>query len=156
MVVLYLSNEFYGNAYIDNGLLFLSLNDNMKKKKREDVNVTYLWHCWLSHINESRINKYYKDKFFDPYNFESYEICESCLMSKMTKTPFTRYRERASDILDLVHTDVYGPMSTQVRGGYSYFIIFTNDRSRFGYVYLMKYKFEVFDKFKEYQRMVKK
>ena len=28
--------------------------------------------------------------------------------------------------------------------------------SRFGYVYLMKYKYEVFDKFKEYQRMVEK
>ena len=59
----------------------------------------------------------------------------------MTKTPFTGHGEKASDILDLVHTDICGPISTQVRGGYSYFIIFTNDRSRFGYVYLMKYKF---------------
>ena len=47
-------------------------------------------------------------------------------------------------------------MSTQARGGYSYFIMFTDDRSRFGYVYLMKYKSEAFDKFKEYQRMVEK
>ena len=45
---IYFSNEFPGNTYIDNGLLFLSLNDNIlhvdkiKKRKREDVNVTYL------------------------------------------------------------------------------------------------------------------
>ena len=58
--------------------------------------------------------------------------------------------------MDLVHTDVCDLMSTQVRGGYSYFIIFIDDSSRFGYVYLIKYKFEVFDKFKEYQRMVEK
>ena len=126
--------------------MFLSLNDNvlhvdnMKKKKREDVNVTYLWHCRLGHINESRINKLYKDNFFYPYNYELYKTCESCLMKKMTKTLFTGHGDRTSDILDLVHTDVCGPMSTQVRGGYSYFITFTDDRSRFGYVYLMKYK----------------
>ena len=45
-------------------------------------------------------------------------------------------------------------MSTQIRGGYSYFIIFIGDKLRFGYVYLMKYKYEAFDKFKECQRMV--
>ena len=60
----------------------------------------------------------------------------------MTKTPFTGYKEKASDILNFVHTDVHDLMSTQARGGFSYFIICTNDRSRFGYVYLMKYKSE--------------
>ena len=77
-------------------------------------------------------------------------------MEKITKTSFTGHGERVSDILDLIHTDVCGLMSTQTRGGYSYFITFTDDRSRFGYVYLMKYKFEAFDKFKEYQRIVEK
>ena len=128
----------------------------MKKRKREDMNVTYLWHCRLGHINESRINKLFKDKFFDPYDYESYGTCESCLMRKMTKTPFTGYEEKMNDILDLVHTDVCSPILTQTKGGYSYFITFTDDRSRFGYMYLMKYKFEAFDKFKEYQRMVEK
>ena len=77
-------------------------------------------------------------------------------MKIMIKTPFTRYGEKVSDILDLIHTDVYGSISTQARGRYSYFIIFNDDISRFRYVYLMKYKSNIFDKFKEYQRMVKK
>ena len=71
----------------------------------------------------------------------------------MIKTPFTRHGEKVSDILDLVHTDVCGPISFQARGGYSYFITFTDDKSRFRYVYLMKYKFEAFEKFKEYQKI---
>ena len=74
----------------------------------------------------------------------------------MIKTPFTGHGEKASDILDHVHTDVCGSMSTQARGGYSYFITFTDDRSKFGYVFLIKYKFKIFNKFKEYQRMVEK
>ena len=45
-------------------------------------------------------------------------------------------------------------MSIQARGGYSYFITFTNDFSRYGHVYLMKYKFEAFENFKEYKNEV--
>ena len=103
-----------------------------------------------------RINKLYKEKFFDPYDYESLRTCESCLLDKMIKTLFIGHRERTSDILDFVHTDVCGPISTQARGGYSYFIIFIDDMSRFRYVYLIKHKFEVFDKFKEYQTIIKK
>ena len=47
-----------------------------------------------------------------------------------------------------------GPMSTQARGGYEYFITFTDDYSRFGYVYLMKHKSKAFAKFKEFRAEV--
>ena len=63
---IFFSNEYYGSAFTDNSLMFLSLNDNMlhvenmKKRKRKDVNVTYLWHCRLGHINESRLTSYTK------------------------------------------------------------------------------------------------
>ena len=98
----------------------------------------------------------YKEKFFDSYDCESLETCESCLMGKMTKTSFSGHGDRINELLGLVHTDVCGPMTTHARGGYLYFIAFTDDLSRFGYVYLMKHKSEAFDRFKEYQSMVKK
>ena len=44
-----------------------------------------------------------------------------------------------------------GPMSVQVRGGYEYFITFTDDCSVYGYVYLMRHKSEAFEKFREYK-----
>ena len=47
-------------------------------------------------------------------------------------------------------------MTTQAKGGYSYFITFIDDLSRLGYVYLLKHKFKAFDKFKEYKSMVEK
>ena len=77
-------------------------------------------------------------------------------MGKMTKTPFSGHGERTTELLGLIHTDVCGPMTTQARGGYSYFITFTDDFSRYGFVYLMKHKSEAFDKFLEYQSMVEK
>ena len=88
--------------------------------------------------------------FFDSCEFESYGTCKSCLMKKMTNTPFVGHGERANELLALVHSDVCGSMMTQARREYSYFITFTDDLSRFGYIFLMKHKFEAFDKFKKY------
>ena len=65
-----------------------------------------------------------------------------------------RFSERASDLLELIHTDVCGPMSSTARGGFQYFITFNDDLSRYGYVYLMRYKSETFEKFKEFHNEV--
>ena len=64
--------------------------------------------------------------------------------------------ERAFELLELKHSDVCGPMSTTARGGYQYFVTFTDDLSRYGYIYLMRHKSETFEKFKEFQNEVEK
>ncbi|KAK1571102.1 hypothetical protein Q3G72_011942 [Acer saccharum] len=80
--------------------------------------------------------------------------CESCLEGKMTKRTFSAKGARATECLGLIHTDVCGPMSIQARGGYEYFITFTDDYSRFGYVYLMRHKSDAFDMFKAFKAEV--
>jgi hypothetical protein len=72
----------------------------------------------------------------------------------MTKAAFTGQGERASELLALVHTDVCGPMSSVARGGFQYIITFTDEFSRYGYIYLMRHKSESFEKFKQYQNEV--
>ena len=95
IVAQFFFNKFLYHGIVNNGLLVLS-NDNIfhidesKKWKREEINNTLLWHYQLGYINETRINKLYKKKIFDPYDYESLGTYESCLMKKMTKTPFTR------------------------------------------------------------------
>ena len=69
----------------------------------------------------------------------------------MTKRSFTAKGVRAQGCLDLIHLDVCGPFSVYARGGYEYFITFTDDYSRYGYVYLMKKKSEALDKFNEFK-----
>jgi hypothetical protein len=41
-------------------------------------------------------------------------------------------------------------MSSMARGGFPYFITFTDDFSRYGYMYLIRHKLESFEKFKEF------
>ncbi|KAL2226645.1 UNVERIFIED_CONTAM: hypothetical protein Sindi_2023200 [Sesamum indicum] len=52
-------------------------------------------------------------------------------------------------MLDVIHIDVYNPLNTLAKGGYSYFITITDDHSRYDYFYLMRYKSEAFGRFKE-------
>ena len=154
------NNMFVALASFKNGLFILNLNDSpvynisSKRPRLNDLNPTYMWHCHLGRISEKCMKKLHEDGLLSLFDFESYETCEDCLLGKMTKTPFTGFPERASDLLELIHTDVCGPMSSTARGGFQYFITFTDDLSRYGYVYLMRHKSESFEKFKEFQNEV--
>jgi hypothetical protein len=110
----------FANVVVKNGLYILDLesenyeslyNVNAKRFKHNNLNQTYIWHCRLGHINEKRIAKLHSHGLLDSFELESYEACESCLLGKMTRSPFTKLGERASELLELIHTDVCGPMS---------------------------------------------
>ncbi|KAA0058244.1 gag/pol protein [Cucumis melo var. makuwa] len=72
----------------------------------------------------------------------------------MTKRPFTGKGYRAKEPLELIHSDLCGPMNVKARGGFEYFISFIDDYSRYGYLYLMEHKSEALEKFKEYKTEV--
>nr|AAV85747.1 Integrase core domain, putative [Oryza sativa Japonica Group]AAX92956.1 retrotransposon protein, putative, Ty1-copia sub-class [Oryza sativa Japonica Group]ABA92827.2 retrotransposon protein, putative, Ty1-copia subclass [Oryza sativa Japonica Group] len=156
----YYNDIFYFHAPMMSGLYIVNLNGysvyniNAKRQRPNDLNPTFIWHCRLGHINEKRMEKIHRDGLLHSFDFESFETCESCLLGKMTKAPFTGQSERASELLALVHTDVCGPMSSTARGGFGYFFTFTDDFSRYGYVYLMRHKSESFEKFKEFHNEV--
>ena len=100
------------------------------------------------------MKKLHDDGLLTSFDLESFETCKSCLLGKMTKIPFAKSCERASDLLELVHSDVCDLMITTTRGGYEYFTTFTGDLSRYGYIYLMKHKSKAFEKL-EFQNEVK-
>ena len=148
-----------GFGTLFNGIYILNQNiifniQNPKKRKFSDTNDAFLWHCRLGHINQNRINKLHTNGYLDPLKTATYETCHSCLKGKLTKTPFKGHGERAEELLGLIHSDVCGPMSIHAKGGYSYFITFTDDFSRYGHVFLMKHKSESFEKFVEYKNEV--
>ena len=96
------------------------------------------------------MKKLHTDGLLEPLDYESLGTCEPCLMGKMTKTPFSGTMKRASDLLEIIHTDECSPMSVNARGRYRYFLTFTDDLSIYGYIYLMKHKFEIVERFKEF------
>ena len=121
---LYRADVLYGAGHLTNGLYILDVenhvfNLNTKQPKIDDLRNSYMWHYRLGHINEKHMNKLYKNGYLGSFDYESFDTCESCLLGKMTKTPFTGKGERSTELLSLIHTDVCGPMSTQARNGSS-------------------------------------
>ena len=150
-----MNKTFNGHTPNENSLLDLDRTDthihniDAKRCKVDNDSATYLWHCRLGHISVKHMKKLHKDGFLESLRYESFDACEPCLLGKMTKTPFSRTMERATDLLEIIHTDVCRPMSIKARGGYRYFPTFTVDLNRYGYIYLMKQKSETFEKFKK-------
>jgi hypothetical protein len=61
---------------------------------------------------------------------------------------------KAEGILELIHSDVCGPMPSISLSGYVYYVSFIDDYSRKTWVYFLKYKDEVLRKFKEFKTLV--
>ena len=83
-------------------------NIEAKRCKVNNGSTSYLWHCRLGHIGVKRMKKLHADGLLESLDYESLGACEPCLMGKMTKTLFSRTMERATDLLEIIHTDVCG------------------------------------------------
>ena len=137
---IYMSNFLYGHAPLMSGLFLLNLYSSdthihsieAKRYKFNIDSATYLWHCRLGHIGVKRMKNLHSDGLLESLDYESLDACEPCLMGKMTKTPFSGTMERATNLLEIIHTDVCGPMSVDARVEYRYFLTFTDDLSRYG------------------------
>ncbi|KAA0042463.1 gag/pol protein [Cucumis melo var. makuwa] len=108
----------------------------------------------LGHINLNRFGRLVKSRLLNQLEDNSLPPCDSCLEGKMTKRSFTGKGFRAKTPLELVHSNLCGPMNVKARGGYEYFISFIDDYSRYGHAYLIQNKSDSFEKFKEYKAEV--
>nr|GEV65139.1 retrotransposon protein, putative, Ty1-copia subclass [Tanacetum cinerariifolium] len=138
------------NSYTNESSIYVVSN----KRAKLDLDSALLWHCCLGHISKKRIKKLQHDGLLNSTDLRAFEKCVSCMSRKMARKPYTNQVERAKDLLGLIHTDVCGPFKTMSRQGASYFVTFTDDCSRYGYVYLLKHKHKVFETFKVFQKEV--
>jgi hypothetical protein len=91
------------------------------------------------------------------YTEDSSQPCVTCLEGKQTISKFPKnISKRASDILQLIHSDVMGPMEEISFGGARYYVTFIDDYTRKVFGYTMKEKSEVLSKFKKFKVFVEK
>ncbi|GJZ44637.1 retrotransposon protein, putative, ty1-copia subclass [Tanacetum coccineum] len=157
-------NVHYFNAIPSNGIYEIDMHDLVPnvnsiynvstKRAKHNLDSTYLWHCRLAHISKKRIEKLQQEGLLKSTDDESFDQCVSCLSGKMTRKSFPHRPERVTDLLGIIHTDVCGPLRHVLRQGAIYFITFMDDYSRYGYVYLLKHKHEVFETVKMFKSEV--
>ena len=120
-----------------------------------------LWHKRLGHLNANSVKSLQTmvsgmDVQAVPNDVHSF-ACEGCVQGKQARRPFpTEGGTRATKILELVHSDVCGPMKTPSIGGARYFLTFIDDFSRKIWVYVLKSKSEVLARFKEWKTLVER
>ncbi|TMW61094.1 hypothetical protein Poli38472_014555 [Pythium oligandrum] len=121
------------------------------------VSKSYLWHLRLGHIGHGGLEAIVKKNLavgIDLGSVKQWELCSGCALGKQTRVRFqSATTDRAKALLEVVHSDVCGPMRTPTFGGMKYFVTFIDDKSRHCAVYLMRNKSEVFDKFVQFVKM---
>lgn len=115
-----------------------------------------LWHKRFGHLHHAAVQRMYKDQLVDGMVLKSQQppaaICEPCLAGKQHRVNVPKTaRHRATAPLQLIHTDVHGPLPVQSRHGYKYWITFIDDYSRHWAVYPLKKKSDAFAAFKQFK-----
>ena len=82
-------------------------------------------------------------------------VCKGCVKGKNTKKTFPTSERKAKGVLEIIHSDVCGTMSSSSLSGYVYYVYFIDDFSRKTWIYILKNKDEVFNKFKEFKALIK-
>ncbi|KAA0038926.1 integrase [Cucumis melo var. makuwa] len=115
---------------------------------------SWLWHFRYGHLNFKSLSYLCKNHMVRGIQNINHEtnICEVCILAKHHRDSFpTGKAWRASKPLELIHTDLCGPMRTTTNGGNRYFITFIDDFSRKLWIYFLKEKSEALVCFKSFK-----
>ena len=88
-----------------------------------------------------------KNDILPPLEFSDLEQCRECIKEKYVKK-IKKDDKRSAGILQIIHTDICGLFPIKSIDGYDSFITFIDDYSLYGYIYPIKERTEVLDKFK--------
>ena len=132
-------------------------NDIAKCLKACYKDTSWLWHLRFGHLNFGSLELLSKKRIVRglPCINHPDQLCEGCLLGKQFRNSFPKESySRAKKPLELIHTDVCGPISPSSLGKNNYFLLFINDFSRKTWVYFLKQKSEVFEVFKTFKAIV--
>jgi histone deacetylase 1/2 len=114
------------------------------------------WHSRLGHPAAPLVEKVIS-QFNLPVLADSnkHSVCDACQKAKSRQLPFPHSSTISQHPLEIIYSDVWGPAPKSI-GGHKYYVSFIDDYSKFTWIYLLKFKSEVFTKFREFQSLVER
>ena len=114
-----------------------------------------LWNRMMAHLHHGPLKHLRQEVIGVPQvQEENHNHYKGCALGKNIRRPFPQSENKSKDPLDLVHLDVCGPMSVHSFNGYSYYVTFIDDYSKKTWIYFLKAKSEVFERFREFKTLV--
>ena len=119
-----------------------------------------LWHKRIGHVNVQRLKSMQNQNIvigIPKFKVDGMQgVCEACQLGKQSRAVFPHDQHVSKEVLDVVHTDVWGPTKTTSMGGCRFYVMFIDDHTRKVWVYFMQEKSEVFTHFQSFKAMVEK
>jgi Integrase core domain/GAG-pre-integrase domain len=118
---------------------------------------TRLWHARYGHVNFQSLKKMCQETLVEglPRIECLKEACRGCTVGKQRRLPFPQEANfRASEILELLHGDLCGPITPSTPAGNRFFLLLVDDYSRYMWIVLMKNKNQAFSSFKEVKEAI--
>jgi len=118
-----------------------------------------IWHKCLGHLGHDQLARLAKENLVDALTVElpaQSPLYVSCLDGKQKCFPFSHTGTHCSELLELVHLDLHGPLLVSTQSGFRYWISFIDDMSHFRCVYLLSKKSDTFDAFKLFHAWAEK
>ena len=139
-----------GLYYVDDVCASRSLS---AKGSRIEEDQIWLWHRRLGHVSFGYLAHLFPDLFSKckPLDFQ----CETCILEKIHRVPYLPSSSQKFVPFSLVHSDVWGPAPIATTSGYRWFVIFVDDCTRMTWLYLLKNKSEVAERFLTFHNMIK-
>ncbi|KAK1423983.1 hypothetical protein QVD17_19294 [Tagetes erecta] len=110
----------------------------LMSKLHED---SWLWHARMGHLNFKSLQKLSRMVLDLPRIHLENKVCESCMVGKQTSKPFAvKASYRATQLLELVHGDLCGPITPSTMRGNRYILVLIDDFSRYMWCSLLKEK----------------
>lgn len=109
-------------------------------QRLEHPSVSYMKHLFPSMISNLDISKF------------SYQ---TCILAKSHRVSYPTNSNKSCVPFALIHSDVWGPTPCSDNSGFRWFVTFIDDCIWITWLYLIKYKHEVFNIFKSFHAMIK-
>ncbi|RDY09484.1 hypothetical protein CR513_06137, partial [Mucuna pruriens] len=143
-----------------NRMFMLSIKTNEAKCLKASIkDEVWCWHMRFGHLNFGALKALGDEKMVKgmPHINHPNQLCEACLLGKHARRSFPKEaKSRANEPLQLMHTDICGPIDLPSFSKNKYFLLFINDFNRKTWVYFLKHKSEAFVIFKNFKALVEK
>lgn len=143
------NNKVLATAYSKDSLLVLQTERTFAGIAKSISPLT--WHKRLGHINHDYLSKeWIRSTIGKVGDF----TCEGCLQNKSTRSISRTPMTKATRPLEKIHSDLAGPITPTSLGGNKYIITFTDDYSRFSWVFPCDAKSKFMETFKVFKKEV--
>lgn len=142
----------------ENGLYKIKLCSDVREESHAvgKISAAESWHRKLGHLGVDGMKNLLSVKRNisrkDLKNIAT--LCETCSKAKQTRLPFEGQRTRAERPLELIHTDLCGPMEIPTWDDKKYILTLLDDYTHLAFIYLLKNRYKVPETIKEYTERV--